>query len=661
MSALPTCLLFSQDALLRQRIAGYLHAHATVRTVADPGELELLLHHYHDTILFVDLRAAECPALLDLRTQRFPDILVIALGDARSDPGLHAATAGVYAIEANEVDRLRLQTLFGQAQAHLRLQHENRILREHLPHPATPPPAERPDIALGLHHFSGAFRRFDNPGVMLENLAEGVATCAHVSRVAVFSITTPEVYRFRAGVKCLEETRSLEFSKTHPWVRWLQLHAHTISRPMLRHIESLDERLLLEKALDLTGADIILPLFGRERLIGWMALGRPVSGVPFQPRDIEDLSQLAEQVSVTIENALLHESLAVQKALAENLLQAIPVGIVATDADGAIRWFNRGAELLLSAVAADHIGQPIEKVSSQLASLLHRAMAGDIPNEPVEWSPPPAGRPLSIELRRLRQNGQSIGALAVLRDLTEERILREKQNNLERAAFWNELANAISHEVRNPLVAISTFAQLLPERYGDEDFRTQFHDLTTQEVARLNGMIDQLDDFANPPHLEFAPVDAGELLANAHCKIRGAHPQAPAILIESDPHLPPIRGDLRLLADALVRLALNAIAAVEGVSSPRISMHASAGEIGSRRPAVVLEVRDNGPGIPQDLHEKVFSPFYTTKARGVGLGLPVVRRTMIDHGGLVAMESGPDGTSVQLTLPTWDPSAGDAT
>lgn len=654
MKALPASLLYTQDEAVLRRIRGFLHSRSTVRHVGDRAELEMLLHQYRDALLFMDLRAPDCLAVLAELARGLQDVVVIALGAARSDPGLRAAAEGVYAIESGDVDRLRLQTLFDQAQAHLRLQQENRVLKESLQRGAAPAAPPRENIAPSLYHFSGAFRRFDNIGIMLESIVEGVASCARVSRVAIFSITPPEIYRFRAGVKCMEEIRALEFPKSHPFVQWLQLRAHGISRSMLRHIESLEERLLLEKTLDLAGAEAILPLFGREHLIGWLCLGRASSGAPLDQRDIEELTLLAEQVSVTIENSLLHESLAVQKALAENLLQAIPVGIVATGADGAIRWFNSGAEKLLNASAAELIGRPLERVSGHLASLLHRCMGGEKSEGPVEWTEPNTRRELSLQIRCLHQNGQCIGAMAVLHDMTEERILREKQNNLERATFWNELASAISHEVRNPLVAISTFSQLLPERYADEEFRTQFRDLTTQEVARLNGMIDQLDEYANPPHLEFAPVDPATLLETARCKARSGDIGLPDVGMEVAEGLPPIKGDLNILADSLVRLLHNAQTSVAKKAQPHVSLRAYAGEIGTGRPAVLIEVRDNGSGIPPELREKVFSPFCTTKARGVGLGLPVVRRTMIDHGGLVALDSGETGTIVRLTLPAWD-------
>lgn len=658
MSALPTSIIYTQDLVLLRRIQGYLYARAVLQHIDDAGLLELSLHQHKSTLLFIDLRAADCLRLIEETGSEFPEVLIIALGAVRADPALLAASMSVYAVEDPEIDRLRLQTLFDQAQAHLRLRNENRVLKEKtLKQVAAPPPRE--NITPSLHHFSGAFRRFDNIGIMLESIVEGVASCARVSRVAVFSITPDELYAFRAGTKCMEETRALAFKKNHPFVQWLQVRAHSISRSTLGYIDSMDERLLIEQMLEQTGSEAILPLFGRERLIGWLCIGRSSSGAPFEQRDIEELTQLAEQVSVTIENSLLHENIALQKALAENLLQAIPVGIIATGADGTVRWFNSGAEQLLDTPADQLIGRPVEKLSSYIASLMNRCMTGEQIGEPEEWTEPRTKRELSIQVRCLRQSGTCMGAMALLHDLTEEHILREKQNNLERATFWNELASAISHEVRNPLVAISTFAQLLPERYNDEEFREQFRDLTTQEVSRLNGMIDQLDEYANPPRLQFSKVDVPDLLDRAVCKVRqNEEASGCEVKIDLQSGLPAIRGDRDVLADSVSRLLLNACAAVEGRKNPKITLRASRGEIGIARLAVLLEVIDNGPGIPKEILPKVFSPFCTTKARGVGLGLPIVRRTMIDHSALISIHSDENGTGVCLTLPAAGAPAG---
>ncbi len=654
MNEFPVSILYTRDDALATRLKGYLHDRSRVLAVCDPAELKLLLMTHSPVAFFADLRGTGCAPWLPAIKREFPEVVIIALGEPRSDPVRMVTEEGLYGTESPEAGRTRIQELFDQVQRYIHLLQENRILREER---NSPPPTERPKrdpIAPSLADFSGALRRFDNLDNMLENIVEGIADSARVARVGIFSKKTGGTYRFQAGVKSLPCTRDLVFEESDPFVRWLQVHAHGISRSMLRHIDSLDERLLLERNLERQGAEILFPLFGRNRLLGWLCLGRLSSGVPFEQLDIEDLSLLAEQVSIVIENSLLHETLAVQKVLAETLLQTIPVGIVAAGEEGTIQWFNCGAEHLLGVAAEEMIGQPVKKTGSVIASQLTRCMHGKELPAPVEWVDPLTRRELSIHVRRLQQNGHGMGAMAVIKDLTEERIFLEKMNNLERTQFWNELAGAISHEVRNPLVAINTFSQLLPEKYADEEFRTRFRDLTIQEVERLNTIVDQLDQFANPPTLRFGPVSLPALFEKALTQARKNQDPIPEVEVSLPRDIPPLRADSEVLADAVARILQNAFDAVKATPAPRVVLNAVRDEIGIGRPAVVITVRDNGTGIPDDLNEKLFSPFCTTKPRGVGLGLPIVRRTLIDHEGLVAIDSDKTGTTVRIILPVYD-------
>ena len=100
-----------------------------------------------------------------------------------------------------------------------------------------------------------------------------------------------------------------------------------------------------------------------------------------------------------------------------------------------------------------------------------------------------------------------IGAVAVVNDLTAEESVREKETLVDRAAFWSDLAASMSHEIRNPLVAIKTFAQLLPERFDDADFRQEFNQIVVKEIDRLDKIVTQINNFAHPPDLTFKSID----------------------------------------------------------------------------------------------------------------------------------------------------------
>src|SRR5947208_15080439 len=124
-----------------------------------------------------------------------------------------------------------------------------------------------------------------------------------------------------------------------------------------------------------------------------------------------------------------------------------------------------------------------------------------------QWIDNNTRRSLSVETRQLANNCASLGAVAVIQDLTGQETLREKQALLDRATFWTDLAASMSHEIRNPLVAIKTFAQLLPERFDDADFRKEFNQIVVSEVDRLDRIITQINNFAHPPELVLKSID----------------------------------------------------------------------------------------------------------------------------------------------------------
>src|SRR5437762_759279 len=179
-------------------------------------------------------------------------------------------------------------------------------------------------------------------------VVEALADAAGVSRVGLFSRTRKgDLYRLRAGLHCLPETEELEFGERDPLVRWFELNAHLISRVNLLRTQDQRHRNLMKRALDMFGAEAIVPLYARGSIIGWVFFGHRVTGQLFDDRDLEGLTMLAEHVSTILENALLYEEATVQKTLAETLLKSIPPGIVAVDVDATVRWFNPPAEKIL--------------------------------------------------------------------------------------------------------------------------------------------------------------------------------------------------------------------------------------------------------------------------------------------------------------------------
>jgi nitrogen-specific signal transduction histidine kinase len=242
--------------------------------------------------------------------------------------------------------------------------------------------------------------------------------------------------------------------------------------------------------------------------------------------------------------------------------------------------------------------------------------------------------------------------VAVVQDLTAEDNVRQKQDLIDRAAFWTDLASSMSHEIRNPLVAIKTFAQLLPERFDDADFRKNFNEIVVREIDRLDKIITQINNFAHPPELVMKPIDVRAAVKKGIEIARTRLAQNGTPIETTLPgNLPKVMGDESALTEAFAHLVANAAEATSGQSKPRITLAAKPVREGAQTSGVVVTIRDNGKGIAPNLKEKVFSPFCTTKARGMGLGLPIVKRTVFDHNGRVDIDSNPHGTSVSVLLP----------
>lgn len=660
MTSTPGCILYTEDADLVRKARSFLRNLSPARQVSDPNRLDLVLQQSAPAVLLIDLRAKESRELIEQIQNEQPEILIIALGVAQSEPLRDAEQSGIYAAEELGIERRRFQGLLARAFDYLKITQENRELREA---PALTSASfsrtqlARPNESVQtspLLRFPRVLRGLDDIDALTAALVETVADAASVSRIGIFSRSRAnEPYRFRAGLHCLPEINELEFSERDALVRWFELNAHLISRAHLAAVSDQRQRMIMRRALDMFGAEAIVPLYAGGRILGWMFFGHRVTGQPFDERDLEGLTRLGDHVSTILENAVLYSEATVQKTLAETLLKSIPPGIVAIDADAIVRWFNPPAEKILATTSAEILNKPVEAVGSRLAGLLRETLDSAAQPPAEQWIDNKTRRSISVEARRLSNNGATLGAVAVLQDLTAETTVRERQALLDRAAFWTDLAASMSHEIRNPLVAIKTFAQLLPERFEDADFRKEFSQIVVQEIDRLDKIITQINNFAHPPELVLKPIDVRSPVKKALEIARSRYGINGKLEIETSlpANLPSVLGDESALAEAFAHLVANAAEASSERSKPHITLSAKPIQERGKASGVVVTVRDNGKGIDPDIKEKIFSPFCTTKPRGMGLGLPIVKRTVFDHHGRVDVDSTARGTQVSVLLP----------
>jgi signal transduction histidine kinase len=223
-------------------------------------------------------------------------------------------------------------------------------------------------------------------------------------------------------------------------------------------------------------------------------------------------------------------------------------------------------------------------------------------------------------------DGTVLGAVAVFSDLTPLKELEVERRRAERLAYFEVLASGLAHEIKNPLVAIKTFTQLLPRRRNDDRFIEDFGRVATREMERMERLLERLRTLSRPGDRPRHPLDVRAPIRQALESLQPACDEKNVTVIASLGPAPcMVRGDHGELEQLFLNLFMNAHEATPPGGSLMIDL-ARADE------QVAITVADTGPGIPADLLERVFDPFFTTKQRGSGLGLTICAGIAQTHG-----------------------------
>lgn len=206
------------------------------------------------------------------------------------------------------------------------------------------------------------------------------------------------------------------------------------------------------------------------------------------------------------------------------------------------------------------------------------------------------------------------------------------------------LAAELAHEIRNPLVAVQTFLQILPERLDDPEVTVELRGVALTELQRVARLLNELLGMARASVATFTATDL-ELVVEQVVRILQVSARKKEVVLERRGDALPVgAADASRLKQALVNLVLNAVQASPAGTTVFVETRAIADADGA--PAVEIVVRDQGSGIPADVRDRIFHPFFTTKEHGTGLGLPVTRQIVADHGGSIDVANGPDGGAV---------------
>jgi signal transduction histidine kinase len=417
------------------------------------------------------------------------------------------------------------------------------------------------------------------------------------------------------------------------------------------------QRDLAEAAQELErmGGEIVFPLFQDESLTAFIVVGAKRSGDPYFSRDIDLLSTLASQAAVALKNAHLYRQVVVVNEYVDNILSTMESGVIAVDASGHISLFNPAAHRLIGMTFRAPTALSYQDLPAPLAGPLRNTLLEGGSHSQLETllhGPDGLTMPLVYSTARLQdKDGSTHGALIVFSDLTRLKELEREKQRAERLASFGALAAGVAHEIKNPLVAIRTFAELLPERFGDVDFREDFSKVVIKEISRIDDLVARLRGIAATAPQQVGAVDLRDPINDTLALLRGQLEQTRTAVIRDfqDP-APFVTIEESQLKQLFLNLFLNAIEAMgtDGVLKVRITRKHMQG-----MPWIVVDVSDTGPGIAESVAGNIFDPFFTTKSRGSGLGLTICRGITDAHRGTIRAEQNHEGrgTTIVVELP----------
>lgn len=338
------------------------------------------------------------------------------------------------------------------------------------------------------------------------------------------------------------------------------------------------------------------------------------------------------------------------------IVDGMPQAVWLLDSEARVVRCNRAAEALGSTLALPPL-EPIRALGAFDVSASVTAVLRGGPRATDSEVRLPGGRVFSITVSPVRDAAENpLGVVLVADDVTEARRLHSRVAQSERLSSLGRMLSGVAHELNNPLATVIGFAEIARAAPGHPGLEKRLR-LIHEEADRCRRIVGNLLRFARRQEPERKAVVLNEIV-EATLGLLAYPLRVDGIRVETDldRSLPAIHADPHEIQQVLVNLVTNAHQAIRSTGAGGVVSVRTAKKGGA---AVVVEVRDDGPGIPDDLRDRIFDPFFTTKppGEGTGLGLSLVYGTVRSHGGSVEVESAPGcGATFVVTLPTGVPS-----
>jgi two-component system, NtrC family, nitrogen regulation sensor histidine kinase NtrY len=383
-----------------------------------------------------------------------------------------------------------------------------------------------------------------------------------------------------------------------------------------------------------------------RRLIGAanvVSTGNLLVQVPVH-RSEGDLAQLGETFNkMTQELRTQHEDIVrardvidSRRRFTEAVLAGASAGVIGVNADGRITILNRSAERLIGRAESHALGRPLAEIAPELAEIFQAARSGNarLIQRQVAITRDGQERNFSVRVTSEQATEAEHGYVITIDDITELVIA-------QRSSAWADIARRIAHEIKNPLTPIQLSAERLRRKYGktivdDPAVFEQCTETIVRQVDDIKRMVDEFSRFARMPKAVIADEDVADTVRQAVFLLRVAHPD-----IDFEVELPaesmPARFDRRLISQALTNIIKNATEAIGAVPAAELGRGRIVVSAQREGNEAVIDVIDNGIGLPKENRARLLEPYVTTREKGTGLGLAIVGRILEEHGGRIEL------------------------
>lgn len=487
---------------------------------------------------------------------------------------------------------------------------------------------------MALRWLSRAAMYGENPARLSESLVESAADIFDAVRCAVL-LEQDGVVRVAASSGLPDAiTQPLRLSYASGLMRCFDEHASLMDR------DAIQNRPEALKELQLLHGRLAAPLLRHGRVFGAVVLGEKACGTDYSHEERELLTLVARATSMAFERAANRIADTGLRRELDETVAHLEAGVVTVMPDRSIGMMNPAAERLLEVRAADMKGRSVQKLGSAFADVALRAMEENAPRRRQIIRDPAVKKDLELYAAPMHGGG-------VVVHFTEAAEPYAASEEIANSPFWEYLSSRVAQEIKNPMVAINTFAQLLPRKYDSEEFREAFSNVVQKEIERINRVVETLFEFSRNPQLTLRRCNVNDTVRNI-LKSFEAELAAKSIAMETNWGAEQTEAEIdpEYFSEALRNVVQNSIDAtpVGGkitVTTCKENGHAE------------VRVADSGPGIPEQDQSLVFLPFYSSRERGMGLGLPIARRILREHHGELKLATNAEGnTYFTMRLPS---------